>query len=406
MITATFLALVGATIVSAGTYDYLCDEKNYDNYVTLYTHPKDCSKYVQCWKNALGALESDERQCGFGTYWSMTDLSCINVDQAKCGEDACLSLIDGEQRAAKGNCRGYWQCMGKKSVPMCCPPGQHYNSINGCEDNINEECTADCLGQYVAPNDTDSGNSTTTEAPILCNKEEEANSPSSYKWNVNGQSYLMKCPSGTVFVQTKCTCLGSETAPRTCEPELLLKFTNGLLDESRNQIDVQNVSVLVENGEAIFDGTTSQLVVPFYSNLDIKNTLIVRMKYTSDHTEIPDGEQRALFSNLDCNVDPSILMTENSQNVVAFVGTWVKNGTVAVPQTPLAANEIVSEKDVMYKFQNNTLSLTVDTTENDVPTLGQLKKIQCALHIGYASGMANFKGKIDEFAVYQCDPQA
>ncbi|WAR11803.1 LOW QUALITY PROTEIN: PIF-like protein [Mya arenaria] len=419
MLTVTFLAalFVGAALVSAGKYDYLCVENNYANSVNFYNHPTDCSQYVQCWKNALGAFASIERQCGFGTYWSMDDMSCIIADKAKCGEDACLGLMNSEHRAAKGNCRGYWQCMGEKSVPMCCPSGQHYNSTYGCEDNINEECTADCFGRYVAPvvitNETESENNTnalqdltTTEAPIMCNKVRVENSPSSYTWNVNGRSFSMKCPAGTVFVQNKCDCLSSKTAARTCEPELLLKFTNGLLDESRNQIDVQNR--IGRNGEAIFDGATSQLVIPFFTNLEIKDTLIVRMKYTSDHTEIPDGEQRALFSNFDCTVKPSIQMTENSQNVVALVGTWKQFGaSVAVPQIPLDANETVSEKDVTYKFHNNQLSLTVGSQPvKDVQAEGQLRKVQCALHIGYASGMPNFKGRIDEFAVYQCDPNA
>ncbi|WAR17501.1 PIF-like protein [Mya arenaria] len=409
----------GIDLVSGGAYDYLCDKTDYENSVTFYNHPTDCSKYVQCWQNSLGKLESLERQCGFTTYWSMSDMTCVRASLGYCQNDLCRNVNDGDHRMAEGNCRGYWQCERGISVPKCCPSGQHYNSSYGCEDNIDGECTDDCLGKYVAPvvstNDTDSGNTTdtmqdltTTEVPIICDKQEIAGKPSSYNWNVNSWSYQMDCPSGTVFVQKECSCLSSEKAALTCRPELLLTFTNGLMDASRNKLEVRNVSVMVENGEAVFDGVKSQLVIPFFTNLDIKDTLIVRMKYTSDHTEILEGETRALFSNFDCSVEPSIQMTENSQNLTALVGTWEQfSVSVDVPQKPLAANETVSEKNVVYKFHKNQLSLSVGSDSNSVETKpGQLRKIQCALHIGYASGMKNFKGRIDEFAVYQCDPEA
>ncbi|XP_052815951.1 protein PIF-like [Mya arenaria] len=424
MILITLLAIVLAVSTTTGQneFNYLCGERQLDNGAGFNSHPYDCTKYIQCEKDIYNNVIARVRPCGFGTFFSKSILNCASAGQTVCENDLCASEMNGKQRKAEGNCRGYYECLNGKSVPKCCPSGQKHDIIKGCIANENGECTDDCYNsKYVTeaplPSNETEFNSTSGETTVTttteaapafeCDRRPVFGHPERFLWILYDGAIVntMSCPAGTVFLPQTCNCGHMEVkdSVKKCEPEVLLTFSKDHRDVSVHHNHVVNDGVVVENGVAKFNGNGSRLIIPRFTNVEISSTFIIKMKYKSNHNVIPAGMQRALFSNNGCKVEPSLISTEDREYVHAAVGTY-ENFRLAtnVYQAPLNAGQ---EKEFVYKFHNEKLRVSLGNTTTEIPANGHLRNVQCALHIGYADGVLSFEGEIDEIAIYLCNPE-
>ena len=411
------LAVALVAVCSAAPRDFSehCDFQNFDNGAGFATHPESCDKFIQCWTNGLGQMVGMEMSCGFGTYWKNSDLACVAVNQASCLIDKCKYEADGTVFKADTNCRGFWKCAGGKSVPACCPSGQHYEENGGCVKNMNGECKVQCIHEYVPPMDANDtmANMTTESMPVettteaQCIYEEVFDEANAYYQYVHGMPIKMLCAPGSVFNASACGCVHQANAEAIrCRPDLHLTFTNGAEDMSNHHSEVQNTNVFVDNGQAGFNGMNSELVIRRYTNVDINTALYIRVKYVSNHDFIPAGESRAILSDSDCSYLPTIYIAENKTHINAGVkNVDAPMAWVSLPHD-VNATSGQSEKDVAFHFNavTETLSLSYGGQTSTVAVAGNQMKIACALHVGQARGSMPFRGTIDELAIYMCEP--
>ena len=359
------------------------------------SHPTDCDKFIQCHFDGNGVLVGEVQQCAFSTYWNMQLLTCLPSFQSSCDTDMCENETSGTQIEAEGNCRGYWECRKGKAIPKCCPYGQNYNETEGCVDNIDDECLDSCFND-VQKNQT-------------CDKLPVSGHPEMFQQEVAGWGLVkMYCAPGTIFNEDACLCAKfdkTNVQKKTCTPEIYLPFDEDHRDQSGKRNYVANQNVEVSNGTAKFNGVNSRLIIPRFTNLEHSTSVVIKIKYTSNH--MTSGIARALVSNSDCNNLPSIMLSEDATNVYFGVGTSeAKFQYVFVNQELLNGTETTSTKEVVYKFDNGELTGTNGAETASVPAEGYLRNVQCALHLGHAENLAKFEGEIDEITVYLCNPDS
>lgn len=382
--------------------DYLCKKGG-----PIYrAHPTDCEKFVQCHRDASNNLIGEIRSCPFSTYWSKDILTCLPVSQVKCRTDKCADKPDGTVRSGKGNCRGFWKCSKGISEPQCCPLGQRFDAVVGCNEtgSGNETCKDTCLGvEYAHSNET--ANDT-----VVCNKRPVVDEPSFYIEEATGIEYKRMCSPGTVYDQEACSCgLAKQPMKRApCKREIYLPFTFDHKDMSINPYFVDNENVDVHNGSAHFNGENSRLNIPFFNNMEHVDSIVIRIKYIS--TSGKGSYPQVIISNSGCGFLPSIVISENEKDVIFEIATTKSQSTsISVPQPQPRS----TEKLVEYKFLNETFIGSVNANASGVAVNGFLKSVQCDLSIGGLPGnvsgrlkeMANFLGKISEVSVYRCDPE-
>ena len=106
-----------------------------------------------------------------------------------------------------------------------------------------------------------------------------------------------------------------------CEPEVYLPFDKDTNDKSGNSFYVGNENVRVVNGVAKFNGR-SRLIIPRFTNLEHSTTVVIKVKFTSSASA--PTVARALVSNSDCGNLPSIMISEDDDNIYFGVGTSSK----------------------------------------------------------------------------------
>ena len=71
----------------------------------------------------------------------------IHVVSIVCFIDKCKNLADLTVFEARSNCRGYYECLGGKAVPKCCPLGYRYEVANGCVEDKEKVCDDRCFNE-------------------------------------------------------------------------------------------------------------------------------------------------------------------------------------------------------------------------------------------------------------------
>lgn len=416
-------------------FNYLCNSRSLIAGAGYSSHPKECDKYIQCLWDVNGNYVAEVRQCAFGTHWNIAFHTCLRSTETSCVVDECATKPDGTRREGTGNCRGYWECSSGKSVSKCCLQGQFYSQTYGCINNTGLiNCTDRCFDDF---------NLRTQKEPVLssinslqenCDKKAISGNPTKYEQLLAGYSWkiVRPCSLGTQFVQSACNCVKSsvrglnnakksnvhkitrlmvvnpdsaKSVAKSCKPSVYLPFTADRNDLSRNNIVVANENVVIENGQAKFNGVNSRLIIPEFSKLEPSGTLVIKIKYTSDYKNIPIDSERAIISNDNCHYKPSIILSENDNMIKASVGTWAQNlASTKIQQYPMTPGSIVPQKTLVYKFENGRLTIQSGNQTSTEAVIGHFRNINCPLHIGYADGLQSFKGTIDEIAIYFCDP--
>ncbi|XP_052248379.1 protein PIF-like [Dreissena polymorpha] len=386
--------------------DDVCSHWSLQNGVAFFSH-QDCDKFIQCYQYGLGKVVGVVQQCGFGTEWNQDLLTCVASSISTCppSSDKCYQLTNGEVRKAVGNCRGFWVCNNGDSVPKCCPMGQYYNETTGCTDvEIDTECNARCFNDYPFP-DKFNGTTemtTTTKKPCLI-KRIVPDIPMQYEEYIVGLGWISRpCPAGLLYVQDDCECtkVVAVSKPSACSREIYLPFNNSHYDQSGKNNYILNENVVVANGKAVFNGYTSQLVIPRFTNVDA-STIVVKVLYTSDHEKLTQSQ--TILSNSNCDQGSSIVITEGSGTVNYTVGTMkgetIFENTVSVPQTAS------QEKDIVFSFNKGVLKGKLGNNEMVLENQpGHLRSVRCALHIGNSDNVSGgwFKGAIEELSIYLC----
>ncbi|KAL4232017.1 hypothetical protein ACF0H5_009595 [Mactra antiquata] len=392
----TFIVILGAVCgaLTQITDDPLCAGCVFVN-GAAYNNHEDCTKFVQCRYNSLGKLIGTVRRCPFATYWDMNSLNCLPVEDTKCPNDFCFDKIEFYEHKAETNCRGYWQCNDVgKSVPMCCPANYLFDKTHGCIEDVFNVCNDTCFAVYEPPQ------------PTICDKLPVLGKPDKYQQDIAGWGTMVRsCAPGTEFVAESCLCLRivkPSNVGDKCLPEIHLTFEKDHTDQSKYPTTVVNENVDVKDGVAIFNGNNSRLIIPRFTNVEHRSTVIIRAKYKSSHQTF-SGMARALVVNSDCGNLPSIMLSEDetntyfgvSTNEKRFVFTYLPQKQVTTPQP---------EKYVEFRFENGQLWGSDGDSSRSVEAPGYLRSVRCALQIGYADNLLPFEGEIDELTIYLCDP--
>ena len=396
---AIMLLLCGAG--QCQMYNKKCEEKAVNNGAGYVSHNTDCDKFIQCRYNSVDVLEGHIRQCAFSTYWSDEYLTCIPANNTSCSTDKCQQKPTGAEYKGEGNCRGYWQCVDGKSVAMCCPRGQKYVEDRGCVDNVNRECTDTCF------NDVDMPEPEVEPEVPPCDKEPVPGNPNQYKIKMAGLfDFPMPCPPGTYFKHDICECTHFDHVKqkrKECKRELYLTFDEDVKDKSGNKNHVFNQNVTIEEGVAKFNGINSRLIIPRFNNIEHTDTLVLKVKYWSNHKK--SGYTHAIVSNSDCMNIPSIMLSEDNINTYFGVGSTQQIFTYTyLPHPNTDTTTAMSEKKLEYKFTDGRLTGSDGYGETETPAPGYLRNVHCALHVGYAEYLSPFEGEIDELEIFLCDP--
>ena len=384
------LATVTAVFGQMPVFD-LCGNCTIVNGAGYNSHPTECDQFVQCHFNHFGQLVGVIQKCAFSTYWSMDKMTCLPYDEITCKTDKCKDLPDLTVFEAQSNCRGYYECIGGQAVPKCCPLGYRYEVANGCVEDKEEVCDDRCFNEKAKKQD--------------CDTREVAGNPHFFEQYLEGWGYIpMPCAPGTIYNKDACMCDDVTKVivkGKKCEPEVYLPFDKNTNDMSGNSFYVGNENVRVVNGVAKFNGR-SRLIIPRFTNLEHSTTVVIKVKYTS--SDSAPTVARALVSNSDCGNLPSIMISEDNDNIYFGVGTSSKAFEfTSIPRQETATGPAASQ-ELTYVFDKGVLTGTngINSTSIDVP--GTLRNVRCALHIGDADDLDSFVGEIDEITVYLCNP--
>ena len=102
---------------------------------------------------------------------------------------------------------------------------------------------------------------------------------------------------------------------------MYLPFDKNTEDMSGSNNYVANENVRVEDGVAKFDGR-SRLIIPRFTNLEHSTTVVIKVNFKSSATA--PAVARAIVSNSDCGNLPSIMISEDKDNIYFGVGTSSK----------------------------------------------------------------------------------
>ncbi|XP_064612656.1 protein PIF-like [Liolophura sinensis] len=371
----------------------LCSDCEIRNGVGYRSHPTDCNRYSQCFPIGPGQWRAVIRSCPAGLFWDQSKLTCNRARAVSCGQDRCLGQVLGRERYSD-SCRGYWTCKDGHTDDLdWCGPFQSYN-----------EDTDDCDDDRSCDDDDDEDE--TIHESVPCHLEEHETDDDKYYEYEWGQKRTRSCAPGTAFNWGSCGC-GTiiDGHGAGCRPELYLPFDGDFQDKSGgNWVDNQGcytryVAGAVGGQAAYFNGNC-KLIVPRFSGHDFGHRVVIRLRYKEDDDDVQTRLQ-ALVSNSDCSKVPSI--------VVAYDDEF--SGTKGILRTGSQGEYVTYNqqrrgewKEVEFEYDGQKVVLRTNGQTDGMVASGNIRAVQAGLHIGDGSGLANFKGYIDELKVYLCKP--
>ncbi|ESO97635.1 hypothetical protein LOTGIDRAFT_228264 [Lottia gigantea] len=355
-----------------------CANCKMSNGIGFNPHPTDCDKYFQCEFSLEGLVNSVLRQCGQGLFWDQDLLTCNYPAAVQCRADPCQNYHISSYKKA-GNCREYYSCSNGTSMPECCKKGFAYVS-GQCVPSYN--CNAHCKGDFINP---------------YCEMRAVSDDISSYEQFVRGVGWVRKpCAPGSAFSPVECSCtVAIDPLPINageCKAEVYIPFDDDVaIDKSGNGNYVENEGVFVIGGKGYFNGT-SGLRIPRFSNIEFGSKVVITMRYKAESIYGSQG----LISNGDCGKPGSLLVAIDNTNTL--FGLQTVSGTAGIVTIPSANgwNEII------YQVEGDVLTGSVNGNSAHKTIDGAVKRSQCALQVGRATHLSNFRGYVDELTVYLC----
>ncbi|KAK6190895.1 hypothetical protein SNE40_002665 [Patella caerulea] len=359
------------------------------NGIGFLSHPTDCEKFFQC-SEVGGTLTAHEMSCGTGLFWDIKTFGCNYPDAVNCTSDPCRNPGTTLYKV-KDNCRQYRSCVDKSIIPLCCDKGYSFNDLSkSCQPD--SSCTDMCLGEADSQLNT------------VCNKRSIAGNGSYFEEDIPEIGWMKRrCAPGAGFNPATCSCTDFLSVieattltpvPNECKATLKLPFDKGVMDESGNGNWVENIGVVIENGEAYFNGN-SGLRIPRFSNVALGSTFMIKMRYRTDGTVLG---QQALVTNRDCD-KPGSLSIILDQTTTTF-GMRTDGGQITEVPVPVGTQS--QWKVIEYKLENGVLMGQVDGNTKQMVTSDMIGRSECALQVGRGNTFSNFKGYIDYIEVYMC----
>lgn len=347
-------------------------------------HDSDCDKFYQCYQGEkLQDKLTVPRQCPFGQFWDQDVPTCRTASEVQCKSDKCSLRQLNSHPMDSGNCRTYWKCNLQKSVGDCCPEGQRYKKYRGCVKDTT--CTDPCPGDSFHQGPCDS-------RPIFGDR-------SRYQQYVEGgvKWHNMTCPENTQYSALECGCVYHKGYSTICKPELYLPFNGNFRDYSGNKREVINHGVqLTSNGMAKFDGNSYLEIKKFLDfSKETEVTIAVRFLETGNESRL-----RAIVSNSIESVQPSLLILNSPSNV----HTMIKRDDNGISTLHTKLNP-ENWNTVKLMHDENKLVLAVNEKVLGSWALGPIQDKNENLFIGKSKGFKNFKGFVDEVAVFACRPK-
>ncbi|XP_041367526.1 protein PIF-like isoform X2 [Gigantopelta aegis] len=356
----------------------VCDNCLMTNGVGYVPHP-DCSHYYQCYydNNEQTSIRAVERKCSFGLFWNQKILSCDFPQNVPCSKDICFNT---RPQPMVGNCRGFWDCKSGSPSAQCCPLGYSYNA-QYCQCVPDMTCRDVCTSKDVGA--------------IICQKLAVPDKRYYNQWTQSGW-VIMPCAPFTAFNPNTCGCSERiiSQAP-ACVPEVYLPFDRSTDDQSDRKVHVENNGVKVSNGVAYFDGKGS-LKINRFSNGWYGSTVIITIRYKV----IDNSCRRVLICNGDCDEHPTLFIGSNPDGVEFYAKT--EDNIMPVNFTIASSNH--GYQTATYILDGGKLMGQVGYGRYYEPTKGNLQTTTKALTIGGCGTSENFKGYIDEIAIYLCKP--
>ncbi|XP_012936621.1 protein PIF [Aplysia californica] len=330
------------------------------------------------------------RQCPFGLFWSQQTRTCEQASIISPAEDECNG--SRSRTRSSNNCRGYYACVGRRSVPNCCPMGYAYSKV-GC---------------VVCPGCIDSCSSVSAARTYACVFRPVWNDPTSferYRLSSDGEgSYVaQQCPDNTYFNLASCDCVPkpwraeNETVcgPRLDIPNFAIR---------RSEFTSENIQ-LTNLGQAVLDGSTSKLRINLDGNADFANyggPLVIQFRYKESEEIV---SRQALLSSPDCPRAGFLLITVDRESILMEVTT--DGGLLTTLKLPTAGFKPDEWKTLRVVDNNDYISLMVSDGEDGYVTRTRAPAspyVQCGLDLGSANFVNGFKGQIEQFTFYQCIP--
>ncbi|KAL3856173.1 hypothetical protein ACJMK2_010956 [Sinanodonta woodiana] len=264
----------------------ICDSCVFVNEVCFVPHEVHCNQYYECVSQG-GAVQVYKRECAVGLFFNRTNFLCGHPDMTDCLTDRCRQA-DVREYALEGHCTYHWSCRSSSegSYPeiRCCPNNGAFREGEGCieDSNCKESCSVDS---------TTNANNTKLQG---CNLV-KTDSPSTY---LDTQANLVRpCALGTIFVESKCTCVQNATSERDtnktgegpCSANLKMTFpdpnSDSIADNSKNKqsVGVQNVAIS-KNGTALFYGT-GKLTLWRFAHLMFGSILAIQLDFLNKQNE-------------------------------------------------------------------------------------------------------------------------
>ncbi|KAK3591864.1 hypothetical protein CHS0354_005067 [Potamilus streckersoni] len=378
-----------ATTIVPSKEPSLCDQCRMINGVGYNRHPYDCNQYIQCYFGPNGRIEPVYRKCPFGQFWNQDILTCDRSELVNCPQDKCKDpTVKFYKYNDPNNCCGYWECSSGKATAKCCGKGLSFHPTFGCY--ANPSCTDMCPSQDITPG---------------CDTRPLWGAPTKYEQYVGaGRWVAMDCAPGTAYNPSDCMCsLHSAIVPKyVCKPEVYINFNGDTNDKSGKNVHIinENVQIIWEgsNGRGKFDGNSSRLIIPRFSNADFGGDLVIKMKYKEYIQSSKDKGLQAMMTNGDCGDDPSI--------VIAKVPGYVLLGTKTTQSKSFAMATLTTKiwRDVVFIHDEKKLEGRVCGASLNEWSLGKIQSTHCGIQIGHGSGLQNFKGELDDIYIYQCKP--
>lgn len=356
-----------------------------------------------------GAL-AIKKTCPFGSFWNQAARSCAPAGSFTASQDdPCHMDRSLGSRAAINNCRGYYACVNRQSVPVCCPVGQTYTKFGciacpGCSDS--------CTAARITANGLVS--SMTVSAGDQCYKQPKWDDSSSYVVVRAGPTYVTQaCPDGEYFNLAGCGCQANpwrNASQPTCVADIsaptFFNAINGVTLNQNVQLSQFGEAMLVGQNSKISinvdDNTLMQTGTSTFDRYDADDTVVIQFRYR-ELSEIT-FRQALLSTPVECD-QGNLLVTVDREDVTVEVenaaGGWDR---LKLPTAGFKPNEwktlrLVDNRDVM------TLSITDGSDAYVTRTVASAGPyIKCGLDIGYNAYTKGFKGFIDQLSFYQCIP--
>ncbi|XP_070204564.1 multiple epidermal growth factor-like domains protein 6 isoform X2 [Littorina saxatilis] len=378
----------------------LCDNCTFINGHYIASVTGRCDMFVICQPDGVGGFQPRINFCAPGTILKQEGplLICSGLErEGSCPEEPCRFLPSGARYANSGHCAKYWECSNGTTIGEgCCPQGQGFDAAAGqCVADRN--CPNNCASGFLSCSD---GRASSGPPPCPYRVDPQNNKRF---YHPEAADKFFPCAPTDFFNETACLCVPDLTIG--CVPYYDIPFDTSTPNKSVSLYD----NVQGGNGQVGYFNGNARIIMHrfggsgFYFNY-LEVALRVRL---DDDVNFNLGKQMAIVSNGDCEVEESLAITIDAQNVYFKVhpAGAAQAEVVAVPYSQTSDGWL----DIRFQYEKNPFGLydltgTVNGQTQTLTIKGRIDDRTCALQVGHGLGYDSLRGYVDDFKVWTCKP--